>query len=75
MEIWSLSDKIKWEFFQAVTVSVLLYGCSAKWEQDEKDATLNKSRKQHPTKQQLYGHLSPISQTIHVRQTRHAGHR
>ena len=31
---------------------------------------LNKSWKQHPTEQQLYGHLSPISQTIQVRQTR-----
>ena len=28
---------------------------------------LNKSWKQHATKQQLYGHLSPISQTIQVR--------
>ena len=27
-------------------------------------AVLNKSRKQHPTKQQLYGHLFPISKTI-----------
>ena len=26
MKIWSLSDKIKWNFFQAVAVSVLLYG-------------------------------------------------
>ena len=27
-------------------------------------AILNKSRKQHPMKQQLYGHLLPISKTI-----------
>ena len=37
-------------------------------------AVLNKSWKQHPTKQQLYDHLSPISQTIQVKQARHAGH-
>ena len=37
-------------------------------------AILNKSWKQHPTKQQLYGHLLPIMKTIQVRQTRHAGH-
>ena len=34
---------------------------------------LNKSCRQHPMKQ-LYGYLSPISKTIQVRQTRHAGH-
>ena len=37
-------------------------------------AILNKSWRQHPTKQQLYGHLPPITKTIKVRQTRHAGH-
>ena len=37
-------------------------------------AILNKSWRQHPTKQQLYGHLPPITKTIQVRQTRHAGH-
>ena len=37
-------------------------------------AILYKSWKQHPTKQQLYGHLSPISKIIQIRQTRHAGH-
>ncbi len=37
-------------------------------------AILNKSWKQHPTKQQIYGHLPPISQTIQVRRTRHAEH-
>ena len=30
-------------------------------------AVLNKFWKQHPTKQQLYSHLLPISQTIQVR--------
>ena len=37
-------------------------------------AILNKSRRQHPTKHQLYGHLPPITKTIQVRRTRHAGH-
>ena len=37
-------------------------------------AVLNKSWKQHPTRRQLYGHLPPISQTIRLRRTRHAGH-
>ena len=37
-------------------------------------AVFNKSWKQHPTKQQLYGHLPPISKTIQVRQTRHIEH-
>ena len=34
---------------------------------------LNKSTRQHPTKQQLYGHFPPITKTIQVRRTRHAG--
>ena len=37
-------------------------------------AILNKSWRQHLTKQQLYGHLPPITKTILVRRTRHAGH-
>ena len=35
---------------------------------------LNKSWRQHPTKQQLYGHLPTITETIQVRRTRHAEH-
>ena len=37
-------------------------------------AILNKSWRQHPTKHQLYSHLPPITKTIQVRQTSHAGH-
>ena len=37
-------------------------------------AILNKSWWQHPTKHQLYGHLLPITKTIQIRRTRHAGH-
>ena len=34
---------------------------------------LNKSWRQHHTKHQRYGHLPPITKTIQVRRTRHAG--
>ena len=37
-------------------------------------AILNKSWRQHPTRYQLYGHLPPVTKTIQVRRTRHAGH-
>ena len=37
-------------------------------------AILNKSWKQHSTKQQLYGQLPPISKSNQVRLTRHARH-
>ena len=36
-------------------------------------AILNKSLKQHPTKQQLYSHLPLISKTIQIRWKRYAG--
>ena len=68
-----------------MVVSILLYRCTA-WTltkcMDKKldgnytrilRAVLNKSWRQHPTKQQLYGHLPPIMKTIKVRRTRHAG--
>ena len=35
---------------------------------------LKKSWRKQPTKEQLYGHLPPITKTIQVRQIRHAGH-
>ena len=86
--IWKsdLTDKMKRSFFQAAVVSILLYGCTT-WmltKRMEKkldsnytgmlQAILNKSWRQHPTKQQLYGHLRLIRKTIKVRQTRHMGH-
>ena len=37
-------------------------------------AILNKSGKQHSIKQQLYGHLPPITKTIKITQTRHVVH-
>ena len=35
---------------------------------------MNKSWRQHPTMQQLFGYLPPITKTIQVRLTTHAGH-
>ena len=36
-------------------------------------AILNKSWQQYPTRHQLYGHLPPVTKTIQVRRTSHAG--
>ena len=76
---------MKCSFFQAVVVSILLYGYTT-WtltKQLEKKldgnytrmlwAILNKSWRQHSTKHKLYSHLPPIMKTIQVRWTRHAG--
>ena len=81
-----LTDKMKHSFFQAAIASILLYGCTT-WtltKRMEKKldgnytimlrAILNKSWRQHLTKQQLLGHLPPIKKTIQVGRTRHAGH-
>ena len=86
--IWksNLTDKMKRSFFQAAVVSILLYGCTTwtltKRLEKELDgnytrmlrAILNKSRQQHPTRHQLYGHLPLITKTIQIRRTRHARH-
>ena len=86
--IWKsdLTVKMKRSFFQAAVVSILLYGCTT-WTLTNRlekkldgnvtrmlRAILNKSWRQHPTRHQLYGHLPPITKTIQVRRTRHAGH-
>ena len=81
-----LTDKMKRSFFQAAVVSILLYGC-ATWTLTKRlekkldgnytrmqRAILNKSWRQHSTRHQLCGHLPPITTTIQVRRTRHAGH-
>ena len=77
---------MKRSFFQVAVVSILLYGCTTwtltKRMEEKLDgnytrmlrAILNKSWRQHPTKHQLYDYLPPITKTIKVRQTRHAGH-
>ena len=86
--IWKsdLTDKMKRSFFQAAVTSILIYGCTT-WTLTKRlekkldgnytrmlRAILNKSWQQHPTRHQLYGHLPPITKTIQVRRTRHAGH-
>ena len=81
-----LTDKMKRRFFQAAVVSILLYGCTT-WTLTKRlkkkldgnytrmlRAIGNKSWQQHPTRYQLYGHLLPITKTIQVRRTKHAGH-
>ena len=84
--IWksNLTDKMKRSFFQEAVVSILLYGCTT-WTLTKRQeklgsnytriswAILNKSWRQHPTRHQLYGHLTPITKTIQVRRTRQAG--
>ena len=77
---------MKRSFFQAAVTLILLYGCTT-WTLTKRlekkldgnytrmlRAILNKSWRQHPTRHQLYGHLSPITKTIQVRWIRHAGH-
>ena len=85
--IWKsdLTDKMKFRFSQAAVVSILLYRCTT-WtltiRLEKLDgnytrmlrAILNKSWWQHPSRHQLYGHLPPITKTIQVRRTRHAGY-
>ena len=86
--IWKsdLTDKMKQSFFLAAVVSILLYRCTT-WTLTKRlekkldgnysrmlQAILSKSWRQHPTRHQLYGHLPPITKTIQVRRTRHAGH-
>ena len=81
-----LTVKMKRSLFQAAVVSILLYGCTT-WTLTKRlekkldgnytrmlRVILNKTQRQHPTKNQLYGHRHPITKTIEVRRTRHAGH-
>ena len=73
-----IADKRKQEFFQAIAVSLILYGCTTwnnenAWRKIKRrtaqrwSADLSKFLKQHPTKQQLYGHSPLITQTIQIR--------
>ena len=79
--IWrsDLNDKMKRSLFQAVVVLILLYGCTT-WTLTKRlemkldgnytgmlRTILSKSRQQHPTRRQLYGHLPPITKTIQAR--------
>ena len=74
------------QFFSSGGRILLLYGCTSwmltKRMEKKLDSNysrmlwviLNKTWRQHPTKQQVHGHQPPITKTIQVRQTRHAGH-
>ena len=86
--IWKsdLTNKIKCSFYQAVVVSILLYGCNI-WTQTNRmekkldgnytrmlQAVLNKSWGRHPKKLLLYTQLPLITKTVQIRQTRPVGH-
>ena len=77
---------MKHSFFPGAVASILLFGCTT-WTLTKRlekkldgnytrmlRAIFNKSWRKHPTRHQLYGHLPPITKTIQVRRTRHAGH-
>ena len=77
---------MKRSFFLAAIVTVLLYGCTTwtltKLMEKKLDgnytrmlrAILNRSWRQHLTKHQLHCQQPPITKTIQIRRTRHAGH-
>ena len=86
--IWksNLPDTLKRNFFRATVESVLVYGSTA-WTlttalESKIDgaytrmlrAALNVSWKEHMTNTELYGKISPISQTIRTQRMRFAGH-
>ena len=58
---WTLTKRMEKNKFTAITQECLR-------------AILNKSWRQHPTKQQLYGHLPHITKTIKVKRSKHARH-
>ena len=83
MEVWSIRlDEI--EFFPSrdyVNTTEWMHQIDAtkthsekaRWKlQKNTTRYFDKSLKQNPTKQQLYGHLPPISQTTQVKLTKHA---
>ena len=86
--IWksSLPDTLKRNFFRATVESILLYGSTTwtltKYLEARLDgaytrmlqAILNISWKQHPTKKQLYGTLSPITESIREARLSYSGH-
>ena len=73
-----LTNKMKCSFFPAAIMLILLTTSMEKKFDGNytrmMGAILNKSCRQPPTKQQLYGHLPPITKTIKIRWTRYVGH-
>ena len=83
MQIWSRwLDKTGWQRSCAcVCTTVGMYGFKQNAREKKVGTTQEcyvlfwaNSENKTPTKQQLYGHLTPITQTIQVRWTRHSGH-
>ena len=81
--LFLLCFKIKLEAFDRVDTAIWMHYIDANktagekaWRQLRKmlQVMLNKSWRQHTTKQLLYGYLPPITKTIKIRWTRHAGH-
>ena len=70
--IWK-PDLKKQDFFHAMAVGTNVWMHHLDEDFTRMLHVLNKSWKQHLTKQLLYGHIPPISQTFLVRQTRNAG--
>ena len=58
-----VSLKVSISLFLSLSLYIYIYIC-----------ILNKSWGQNPTRHQVYGHRPPITKTIQVRRTRHAGH-
>ena len=81
--IWEsdLTNKIKQFFFSSSHVDTATWTPTKRIEKKLDGnyarmlrAVLNKSWRQHPIKQQLYGHQPLIMKTIKVRWTRYVGH-
>ena len=84
--IWKsdVTDKVKRYFFQVVVVSILLYGSTTLMlrkrmekntrRQLHKNTTSNIEEVLEATSQKVVAVRLPITKTIQVRRTRHAGH-
>ena len=81
--IWKsdLTDKIKQFFPSSGRVDTVVWMLTKRMEKKLDGnytrmlrAILNKSWRSYPSKQQLYGHLPPITKTIKIRRAIHAGH-
>ena len=86
--IWIVNVKSLWENKMKIFPSCCCFSTTvwlhhldtnemfeARWElYKDADCCFEQILKQHLTKRQLYGHLSPITQIIQVRWEKHAGH-
>ena len=67
---WIVRNRTSWSFEGVFLQKTKSYGNCTRMLR----AILNNSWRQHPTKQQLYGHVPLIIKTIQVRWNKHAGH-